>query len=232
MTQHPKTIKSFVKRAGRMTNRQQHALAELLPKYQVAFKEQQLDNEMTFANQHAVIVEIGFGMGQSLFECARDNPHQNYIGIEVHSAGVGALVADIHEAGLKNIKVINNDAVTIIKEQIMDNTIDGFQIFFPDPWHKKRHHKRRLIQVEFIQLLVNKLKPQGFLHIATDWQNYAEDILAVCNANTALANQSIDNTFVPRPETRPITKYEKRGQRLGHGVWDLFYTCSDPFCGT
>ena len=217
-----RTIKSFVKRAGRVTVRQQKALDELLPIYGIA-KHQPIDASQVFANDNPVIVEIGFGMGQSLYTCAMENPDKNYIGIEVHEAGVGALLADIHDAGLSNIKVIHDDAVQVLRNDIIDGCVDGFQIFFPDPWHKKRHHKRRLIQPEFIQLLMHKLKAHGFIHVATDWENYAEHILTVCNDMESLMNQSVNDTYVPRPDTRPVTKYEKRGERLGHGVWDLFF---------
>ena len=219
---HLRTIKSFVKRAGRVTERQQHALDNLKPMYGVETNKT-IDINKLFANNGAIIVEVGFGMGQSLLTCAVNNPQHNYIGIEVHEAGVGALLADINVSQLSNLKVIHDDAVQVFKDNIVDDTLDGIQIFFPDPWHKKRHHKRRLIQTAFVELLVKKLKAGGFIHIATDWENYAEHILMVCNAIPHLINQSSQNTYVPRPASRPMTKYEKRGERLGHGVWDLVF---------
>jgi tRNA (guanine-N7-)-methyltransferase len=154
---------------------------------------------------------------------ARENPHLDYIGIEVHQAGVGSLVADIHEHQVQNIKVVSHDAVEVFQSQLADHSLAGIQIFFPDPWHKKRHHKRRLIQPEFIHLLATKLKPGGFIHCATDWQDYAEHILEVLSNERTLINQQQEGGYAPRPESRPLTKFEQRGERLGHGVWDLIF---------
>ena len=224
---HLRTIKSFVKRSGRVTSGQQVALDTLLPKYGIQPEKGIVDFAKLFGNDNPVIIEIGFGMGHSLTALAEQYPENNYFGIEVYDAGVGALLADMQKLNLSNLRVSNHDAVEIIKQNIADASVAGFQVFFPDPWHKKRHHKRRLIQSDFINLLVSKLNPNGFIHLATDWGNYAEHMLAVCNENKLLTNQSQTQTYIARPKTRPVTKYEKRGTRLGHDVWDLFYLKKD-----
>jgi tRNA (guanine-N7-)-methyltransferase len=169
------------------------------------------------------VVEIGFGMGASLSAMAQANPHINYLGIEVHKPGVGSLVADLHDFNYTNVRVVIHDAVEVLRTQIKDNALMGIQIYFPDPWHKKRHNKRRLIQAEFVQLLATKIKPGGFIHCATDWQEYAEHMLEVFSAEPALSNQQKEGGYAPKPESRPLTKFEQRGARLGHGVWDLIF---------
>ncbi|WP_199744225.1 tRNA (guanosine(46)-N7)-methyltransferase TrmB [Legionella sp. km772] len=216
-------IKSYVLRAGRVSNRQQQGLDFWLKNYQLLLRDSLWDYAEIFQRNSDVIVEIGFGMGASLLTMAKANPQLDYIGIEVHQAGVGSLVADLHEHQVANVRVVPHDAVEVFQTQLADNSLAGVQIFFPDPWHKKRHHKRRLIQTEFIQLLVKKIKPGGFLHCATDWQDYAEHILAVLSNETALTNQQHEGGYAPRPESRPLTKFEQRGERLGHGVWDLVF---------
>lgn len=221
---HLRTIKSFVRRQGRMTQGQQRAIDMLLPQYHIQQTDGSIDFSKRYGNNNPVIVEIGFGMGHSLLELAKIQPHYNYLGIEVYLAGVGSLLLNIEQQQVKNVRVSQEDAVELIKQRLPDNAIHGFQIFFPDPWHKKRHHKRRLLQLEFMQLLQQKLMPGGFIHLATDWQNYAEQMLLVGNQTIGLVNQSPDNTYVTRPATRPMTKYERRGERLGHGVWDLLYS--------
>lgn len=216
-------IKSYVMRAGRVSNRQQQGLELWLSDYELVANDVSWDYSALFHRHAEVIVEIGFGMGHSLFRMAAANPHLDYIGIEVHRAGIGSLVADLHEHQLANVRVVSHDAVQVLRTQCPDNSLSGIQIFFPDPWHKKRHHKRRLIQKEFIQLLIQKLKPQGFIHCATDWQNYAEHMLTLFTEESELVNQNPQGGFVPRPESRPLTKFEQRGNRLGHGVWDLMF---------
>lgn len=216
-----RTIKSFVLRAGKMTIRQKHGLTNLLKNYALSVDSQVWDFTKIFANQHDVILEIGFGMGRSLLETAIANPLINFIGIEVHLAGVGSLAADLDEHKINNVKIVNFDAAQIFAHNISSNSLTGIQIFFPDPWHKKRHHKRRLIQSEFVKILVDKLKPGGVLHCATDWQDYAEHILQVLQNEESLVNLSANNNYVDRPESRPMTKFEQRGMKLGHEVWDL-----------
>lgn len=217
-------IKSYILRAGRLSNRQRQGLDLWLKNYELTVHGIPWDLEKEFARTAPTVVEIGFGMGGSLLSMAKNNPELNYIGIEVHRAGVGSLAADLHEEQLSNVRVVAHDAVEVFRTQFLDNTLTGVQIFFPDPWHKKRHHKRRLIQTEFIQLLVKKMKPGGFIHCATDWQEYAEHMLEVLSAEPALYNTEKDEGYSPRPSSRPLTKFEQRGERLGHGVWDLIFT--------
>ncbi|MFZ9035065.1 MAG: tRNA (guanosine(46)-N7)-methyltransferase TrmB [Francisellaceae bacterium] len=213
-----RTIKSYVKRAGRVTKLQQYALEHYADHYLIPYQSQ-IDVDTLFAQKQPLIVEIGFGMGTSLIEMAQRNPHFNYLGIEVHEAGVGNILDKIHTLELANIMVIQHDAVDVLKHKILDNTLFGLQIFFPDPWHKKRHHKRRLINAEFIELLTLKLEKKGFIHFASDWQHYADEVLALFKQNPSLTNAH--EGFAPRPESRPLTKFEQRGQRLNHGVWDI-----------
>ncbi len=219
-----RTIKSFVMRAGRVSNRQQQGLDIWLNDYQLpAPMEGVWDLTQAFKRTADTIVEIGFGMGHSLLMMSKAKPELNYIGIEVHQAGVGSLAADLHEQAIHNVCIAPYDAVEVFKSCIADDALVGVQIFFPDPWPKKRHHKRRLIQIDFIQELLKKIKSGGFIHCATDWQEYAEHMHAVLQAIPSLHNQQADGGFAPRPETRPLTKFEQRGTRLGHGVWDLIY---------
>ncbi len=216
-------IKSYVLRAGRVSNRQQQGLDLWLKNYELAMNNEPWSFEKEFGRSADTIVEIGFGMGTSLLSMAKDNPQSNYIGIEVHRAGVGSLAADLHEHQLLNVRIVAHDAVEVLQSQIADNSLVGVQIFFPDPWHKKRHHKRRLIQPEFIQLVSKKIKKDGFIHCATDWQEYAEHMLEVLSAEAMLRNQQLTGSYSPRPDSRPLTKFEKRGERLGHGLWDLIF---------
>lgn len=216
-------IKSYVLRAGRVSNRQQQGLDLWIKDYQLAMSGSWWNLAEEFGRDADTVVEIGFGMGTSLLTMAQNNPQLNYLGIEVHQAGVGSLAADLHDHGVSNVRIVAHDAVEAFRSQLADNSLAGVQIFFPDPWHKKRHHKRRLIQTEFIQLLTQKIKPGGFLHCATDWQEYAEHILAVLAAEPALHNSQANGGYSPKPESRPLTKFEQRGERLGHGVWDLIF---------
>ncbi|CAM2892500.1 tRNA (guanosine(46)-N7)-methyltransferase TrmB [Legionella worsleiensis] len=216
-------IKSYVLRAGRVSNRQQQGLDLWLAEYEIPMNNQPLDLSKEFNRTAETVVEIGFGMGTSLLTMAKNNPQTNYLGIEVHKAGVGSLVADLHDHQLTNVRIMAHDAVEVFQTKLSDESLAGVQIFFPDPWHKKRHHKRRLIQPEFIQLLTKKIKKGGFIHCATDWMEYATHMLEVLNGEPTLVNQHANGGYSPKPESRPLTKFELRGERLGHGVWDLIF---------
>lgn len=222
--EHPlRRIKSFVKRSGRMTELQKQAYQSNWEHYGLERDSDYLNFKQVFANDQPVILEIGFGMGKSLAEMVRENPDKNYIGIEVHRPGVGKLLALVNEQGSDNIRIYEDDAVEVLKSNIPDQSLSGVQIYFPDPWHKKRHNKRRLIQTEFVQLIVQKIKPGALIHLATDWEPYAEQMLEVLSANPAIKNTVVDGDYAPRPDWRPETKFEQRGARLGHGVWDLLF---------
>jgi tRNA (guanine-N7-)-methyltransferase len=216
-------IRSFVLREGRLTKGQQHALDTYWPDYGLTYQTTAYDLTAVFGRNSATVLEIGFGMGKSLVQMAKAAPEKNFIGIEVHRPGVGACLSEAVAQQVKNLKVFEHDAVEILEHSIADNSVDTVQLFFPDPWHKKRHHKRRIVQAEFVQLLRRKLKPGGVFHMATDWENYAEHMLQVMLSADGFSNVSADNTYVARPEHRPLTKFEQRGQRLGHGVWDLMF---------
>ncbi|WP_294832683.1 tRNA (guanosine(46)-N7)-methyltransferase TrmB [uncultured Gilliamella sp.] len=213
-----RTIRSFVLRQGRLTKGQEHALTHLWPIFGIDY---QSGTNIEFNHSQPTVLEIGFGMGASLVEMAKAAPSKNFIGIEVHKPGVGACLMAIEDNQLSNLKVMCHDAVEVLENMIPDNSLDKVQIFFPDPWHKARHNKRRIIQPAFVNLISQKLKSGGILHLATDWQHYAEHMLEVLSNADAFTNLSPTNDYVPRPEDRPITKFEKRGQNLGHGVWDL-----------
>lgn len=218
-------IQSFVLRQGRFTKGQQQAISDYYQDFVIPYnKAEKLDFKSLFANENDVVIEIGFGMGASLAQMAEENPHINYLGIEVHEPGVGSILNKIGKKNLKNIKLFHFDAFLVLNDMIADESISGIQVFFPDPWPKKRHHKRRLIQTNFCDLLAKKLKQGGFLHIATDWQDYADWCLEILNGHVDYANKDLNKGFVDKPESRPTTKFEQRGQRLGHGVWDLMYT--------
>lgn len=216
-------IKSFAIRQGRMSQRQKKAIEHNWPKWGIPFVSRPIKLESHFKPDAPLVLEIGFGMGSSLAEMAKNAPDTGFLGIEVHKPGIGALLALAEEQSLENIRVINHDAVEVLKEAIPDASLDRVQIYFPDPWHKARHHKRRLIQPDFVQLLRAKLKVGGILHMATDWENYAEHMLEVVDAEEGFKNCAGQNTYSPRPDYRPFTKFERRGERLGHGVWDLLY---------
>ncbi len=220
---HRRTIRSFVKREGRLTSGQQNALDTQWPLFGIDYSETALNLTELFGREADTVLEIGFGNGDSLWQMAMANPGRNYLGIEVHRPGVGHLLHLVDDSGCTNIRVSNHDAVEVLEHQIPDNSLSRLQLFFPDPWHKKKHHKRRIVQNTFIQLVAKKLKPGGVFHLATDWENYAEHMLEVLNHSSAFKNLSSDGDFVPRPDERPITKFETRGHRLGHGVWDLMF---------
>ncbi|GKX57173.1 tRNA (guanine-N(7)-)-methyltransferase [Leminorella grimontii] len=216
-------IRSFVRRQGRLTKGQQFALDNYWPTMGVEFEPQALDFTALFGREAPVTLEIGFGMGMSLVKMAQESPEQNFLGIEVHSPGVGACLSAAHEAELSNLRVMCHDAVEVLEKMIPDASLSRVLLFFPDPWHKARHHKRRILQTPFAMAILKKLKVGGVFHMATDWENYAEHMLEVMNALPAYRNLSVDGTYVPRPDSRPLTKFELRGQRLGHGVWDLMF---------
>ncbi len=220
---HHRKIRSFVKRAGRLTSGQQRALDQLLPEFGIDKYSGLLNFETLFSRKADTILEIGFGMGQSLLQQAQVNPQNNYLGIEVHSPGVGSLLNGMHQASLENIRVSMKDAVEVLEDKIAERSLSAVQLYFPDPWHKKRHHKRRLVQPEFADVILQRLKPGGVFHLATDWQNYAEHMLEVLSAVSGFYNYSEQGDYVPRPDARPLTKFEQRGHRLGHGVWDLMF---------
>ncbi|MFQ1006899.1 tRNA (guanosine(46)-N7)-methyltransferase TrmB [Gilliamella apicola] len=213
-----RTIRSFVLRQGRLTKGQEQALTNLWPLFGIEYHS---NSPICFDENKPVVLEIGFGMGASLVEMARNAPDKNFLGIEVHKPGVGACLMAIEENQLSNLKVMCHDAVEVLENMIPNHSLDKVQIFFPDPWHKARHNKRRIIQPQFVQLIRQKLKEGGILHLATDWQNYAEHMLEVLTEAEGFENLSTTGDYIPRPEDRPITKFEKRGQNLGHGVWDL-----------
>jgi tRNA (guanine-N7-)-methyltransferase len=222
--QTQRRIRSFVLRAGRTTAAQERALSELWPTYGIDLREAPLDLAAVFGRESPRCLEIGFGAGEVIGALAETNPHIDYLGIEVHRAGVGRLLLRAEQCAFQNLRVICSDAVDALRDHIADASFDEVLVFFPDPWHKKRHHKRRLIEASFVALATAKLRAGGTLRMATDWQAYAEQMLTVCNADPALESLSRDGTYVPRPEFRPPTRFERRGERLGHGVWDLAYT--------
>lgn len=218
---HRRRIRSFVTRAGRVSTGQRRAMEELGPRFVVPFAPQQPDWNSIFGREAPRVLEIGFGMGASTAEIAAHRPGDDFLGVEVHEPGVGALLKLMGEQALTNIRIIQHDAVEVLEQMIAPDSLDGVHIFFPDPWHKARHHKRRLIQPKFVALLASRLKPGAYLHCATDWQNYAEQMLEVLGAEPSLQN-TVDG-YAPRPDYRPVTKFERRGLRLGHGVWDLVF---------
>lgn len=216
-------MKSYVLRTGRVSPRQQQALDQGLASIELKNTGERWDLTQLFGRDADTVVEIGFGMGASLSIMAAERPDLNFIGIEVHRAGIGALTASVHDLGLTNVRIAAFDAVQVFDMCLPDDSLAGVQVFFPDPWPKKRHQKRRLVQSLFVERLVKKIKPGGFLHCATDWEDYAQQMLAVLSAASQLQNQDLAGGFVPRPALRPLTKFEQRGLRLGHGVWDLLF---------
>lgn len=218
-----RSIRSFVRRQGRLTKGQQTAMDNYWPQMGIEFADSFINFDELFGNASPVVLEIGFGMGASLVEMATHNPEMNYLGIEVHLPGVGACLADAHEANCHNLRLMCHDAIEVLNCMIPDESLERVQLFFPDPWQKARHHKRRIVQVPFAQLIQQKLKTGGVFHMATDWQNYAEHMLDVMQSVEGYRNLAKDNLYVERPDFRPLTKFEQRGHRLGHGVWDLMF---------
>lgn len=220
---HLRQVRSFVLREGRMTDGQKKAYDRHMACYGLDLNQGQINLAQVFGRTAPCVLEIGFGMGQSLVLMAQNNPHIDYIGIEVHRPGVGALLKAVSDLGLSNVRVYNTDGIEVLKQAIPDGMLSGLQLFFPDPWHKKRHHKRRIVQPEFIELLRQKLAMGGFFHLATDWQPYAEYMLEAMSVAPGFSNKFGPNHYAPDSQGRPSTKFEVRGQKLGHGVWDLVF---------
>ncbi|PLX72566.1 MAG: tRNA (guanosine(46)-N7)-methyltransferase TrmB [Azoarcus sp.] len=216
-----RSIRSFVLRQGRMSGAQQRFMDDMLPKIGVPYQTAPIDLDVVFGRKSPKILEIGFGMGETTAKIAAAAPGTDFLGIEVHTPGVGALCKLVSEQALGNVRIMQPDAVEVLRDMIPDGTLAGVHVFFPDPWRKARHHKRRIIQPDFVALVASKLAPGGYLHCATDWENYAHWMLEVIAAEPALENTA--DGFAPRPDYRPLTKFENRGLRLGHGVWDLVF---------
>ncbi len=224
MTYRP--IRSYVLRQGRFSPAQQRAVSDLMPRFGVPYREAPLDFAVIFGRKAPVIAEVGFGMGETTAHIASGNPGNDYLAIEVHAPGVGSLLKRIGENGIANIRIVQHDAVEVLRNMVPPSSLAAIHVFFPDPWPKKRHHKRRLLQDDFVELAASRLAPRGILHVATDWQEYAEHVLGVLGACPALANTA--DGFAPRPAWRPETKFERRGLALGHGVWDLVFERRTP----
>jgi len=218
---HPKAIRSYVIRAGRVTTGQAKALETLGPRFVLDYAAQPFDAVAAFGRTAPLILEIGFGMGDATAHIASVRPEDNFLCCEVHEPGVGALLKRVGEQNIQNIRILQHDAVEVIDHMLPEGSLDGVHIFFPDPWHKKRHNKRRLIQAPLVAKLAARLKPGGYIHCATDWEPYAEQILEVLSADPHLVNTA--PAYAPQPAYRPLTKFENRGLRLGHGVWDLVF---------
>ena len=218
---HP-PIRSYVLRQGRFSRAQQRAYAELLPRLGIAYSREPLDFRAAFGRSAPVVAEIGFGMGETTARIAADNPGNDYLAIEVHTPGVGSLLKQLEAGAIANVRVVQHDAVEVLRDMIPEGSLAAIHLFFPDPWPKKRHHKRRLLQSDFAALAASRLARGGLLHVATDWQDYAEHVLAVLEATPGLGNTAAG--FAERPPWRPQTKFESRGLKLGHGVWDILFT--------
>ena len=223
-------IKSFVHRKGHFSEGQRRAYETMLPKFGIPYDKvlkSAADWAAIFGNDNPVVLEIGCGMGETTAKIAMQNPNINYIGVEVFTSGVGALLKRIEDNNITNLRVMQHDAVEIVRDMIAPETLSGVHIYFPDPWHKARHHKRRLIKIPFVCELAKRLQPQGYIHCATDWENYAEQMMEVFNSVDLLTNYNKKGGFIPRPDARPLTKYENRGNKLGHGVWDVLFLKSE-----
>ncbi|SFG36687.1 tRNA (guanine-N(7)-)-methyltransferase [Duganella sp. CF458] len=215
-------IRSFVTRAGRLSTGQERGLKEFGPQFLIEHKKEALDYEQAFGRKAPVILEIGFGMGGTTAHIAKVMPEKDFIGVEVHTPGVGSLLKMIGDEGITNLRLIQHDAVEVLRDMIPAGSLAGVHIYFPDPWHKARHNKRRLIQTPFVKTLCDHLAPGGYIHLATDWEDYAVQMLEVLSAEPALQNTA--EGYAPQPAYRPLTKFENRGLKLGHGVWDLVFT--------
>jgi tRNA (guanine-N7-)-methyltransferase len=218
---HPRGIRSYVRRAGRVTTGQARAFEQFGPRFILPYQPQPLDLRAAFGRDAPTILEIGFGMGEATAHIAALMPEKNFLCCEVHDPGVGALLKRIGEQGLANIRIVQHDAVQVIDQMLAEGSLAGVHVFFPDPWHKARHNKRRLIQPPLVSRLVSRLQPGGYIHCATDWEPYAQQMLEVLGGEPRLVNTA--NGFAPRPDYRPLTKFENRGLKLGHGVWDVVF---------
>jgi tRNA (guanine-N7-)-methyltransferase len=220
VTSYP-PIRSYVLRQGRFSPGQQRAYEELLPRFGISYEAHPVDFAQAFGRKAPAVVEVGSGMGETTARIAAENPGTDYLAIEVHAPGVGSLLRLVSEAGLTNVRVVRHDAVEVLRDMVAPGSLAAIHVFFPDPWPKKRHHKRRLLQPDFAALAASRLAAGGLLHVATDWQDYADHVLAVLCATPGLVNTA--EGFAPRPATRPETKFERRGLKLGHGVWDVIF---------
>lgn len=214
-------IRSFVNRRGHITLGQKEALERLMGIWAISYKPALLNVDAAFGRTAPTILEIGFGMGETTEKIALARPDDNFLGVEVFNAGVGAMLRRVEDSQLQNVRIIQHDAVEVVRDMIAPDSLAGVHVYFPDPWQKKRHHKRRLLQPPFVALLASRIAPGGYMHCATDWESYAEQMLEVLDGEPLLANTA--DGFAPRPDYRPLTKFENRGIRLGHGVWDLIY---------
>ncbi len=231
MTESPtgshRPIRSFVLRQGRMTEAQQRAFETLWPRYGLTLGETELNLPALFGNDHPMTLEIGFGNGEALAQQALRHPERNFLGVEVHSPGVGHLMIRLAQQESDNVRILQCDAMQLLRHHLPAGSLAAVLLFFPDPWHKKRHHKRRIVQPEFADLVYRALIPGGLLHMATDWEDYAGQMLRVLSEHPGFDNMAGRGGYSPRPEDRPLTKFEQRGQRLGHGVWDLLFERRD-----
>ena len=221
MTEQHRHIRSYVLRQGRVSNAQKRAHDTLMPRYGIELTNEPIDFDRTFGRSAPRVLEIGFGMGETTATIAAAHPGIDYLALEVHTPGVGSLLKQLDERSLPNVRIIQHDAVEVLERMIPETSLDGVHVFFPDPWPKKRHHKRRLIQPPLVSLLAGRLKPGGYVHAATDWEEYAQQILEVFEGEPLLENTADD--YAPRPAYRPLTKFEQRGLKLGHGVWDIVF---------
>jgi len=221
MSEERRPIRSYVLRQGRVSNAQQRAYDSLLPQFGIPFQRETIDLDRAFGRRAPRVLEIGFGMGETTAQIAAAHLDTDYLGVEVHTPGVGGLLKQLDERALTNVRVIQHDVVEVLTQMLAPSSFEGVHIFFPDPWPKKRHHKRRLIQPPFVALLAQRMKPGAYLHVATDWEHYAEQILAVLSAEPLLANTA--PAYAERPDPRPLTKFETRGLKLGHRVWDIVF---------
>ncbi|MCG7991785.1 MAG: tRNA (guanosine(46)-N7)-methyltransferase TrmB [Candidatus Thiodiazotropha lotti] len=221
--QKSRPIRSYVLRQGRMTEGQQRAYEALWPRYGVELADGQLDLSERFEQTQPVTLEIGFGNGESLRQLAQKQPEHNFLGVEVHGPGVGHLMIQLDQHQLSNVRILKHDAMELLRHHLQPGSLQRVLLYFPDPWHKRKHNKRRIVQDEFAELVHRALIPGGILHMATDWEDYALQMMSVLSAHQGFDNQAGEGNFSPRPETRPLTKFEQRGERLGHGVWDLLF---------
>ncbi|HXF80035.1 MAG TPA: tRNA (guanosine(46)-N7)-methyltransferase TrmB [Usitatibacter sp.] len=223
---YQRPIRSYVLRQGRFSPAQQNAVASLMPRYGIAYAPAPLVFPDAFGREAPVVAEVGFGMGETTASLARDNPGMNYLAIEVHGPGVGSLLKRLEADSIANVRVVQHDAVEVLRDMVPERSLAAIHVFFPDPWPKKRHHKRRLLQPAFVGLAATRLAPSGIIHVATDWEEYAQQVLAVL-ADTPILENTAEG-FAPRPAWRPQTKFERRGTALGHGVWDIIFRRRGP----